>query len=131
MSQEDQHDFSRTMASAGSADVGAPCVVPEGKDPKSEKLGGDVVSCPHFGKLGTVASIAGKNKTMGDICGVCIMPAYADQLYNCQLLDLGHFRCDGIPSIPACCPDSCEVCGGPACSNRPGGSPLACEGTFL
>ena len=34
-----QHDFS-----AGSADVGAPCVVPEDKDPKSEKLGGDVVS---------------------------------------------------------------------------------------
>mmetsp|Transcript_49368 Transcript_49368/g.107540 ORF Transcript_49368/g.107540 Transcript_49368/m.107540 type:complete len:293 (-) Transcript_49368:89-967(-) len=54
-----------------SADVGAPCVVPEGKDPKSE--------------------------------------------------------CDGIPSIPACCPDSCEVCGGPACSNRPGGSESCCH----
>lgn len=37
-----------------------------------------------------------------------------------------HPRCDGIPSIPVCCPESCEVCGGPSCSNRPGGSPSSC-----
>lgn len=36
-------------------------------------------------------------------------------------------ECDGIPSIPVCCPESCEVCGGPSCSNRPGGSERCCH----
>mmetsp|Transcript_40354 Transcript_40354/g.93572 ORF Transcript_40354/g.93572 Transcript_40354/m.93572 type:complete len:254 (-) Transcript_40354:104-865(-) len=38
-----------------------------------------------------------------------------------------HAACAGIPSIPVCCPAGCGECGGPACSNRPGGSENCCH----
>ncbi|CAJ1382372.1 unnamed protein product [Effrenium voratum] len=39
--------------------------------------------------------------------------------------------CDGITSVPVCCPESCGACGGSACSQFPGGSENCCHRTIV